>query len=48
VLFTLGGVFALFEGVEKLRHPTRSRTSASPSPCSAWPSSSRATRCARR
>jgi len=44
MLFSAGGLFALYEGVDKIRHPHHLDSRRSPSSCSASRSRSRATR----
>ncbi len=48
VLFSIGGLFALYEGIEKLLHPHEVENPSSPSSSSASPSCWRAGRCAPR
>ena len=48
VLFSMGGLFALYEGIEKLRHPHEVENLRSPSASCCSPSCSRRSRCARR
>lgn len=48
VLFSLGALFSLYEGIDKLLHPTTSRVLGSRSSCSVSRSGSKAGRCAPR
>ena len=48
VLFSMGGLFALYEGIEKLRHPHEVENAVVAFVILSSPSASRRSRCARR